>query len=166
MSKKINLKAAIIAGTAAGVVSGLVKLGWENILPPRTPERNKTNPPQKMLEQFGVPEKVTHATYTYSGEKLPYVSYIIHFGFSISFGIIYEVLAEYKSFIKVGQGTIFGLAVWITYHLFVMPAMKTVPSAKDQPMEEHISEALGHMAWMWTNDIVGQELYRRLTTKK
>jgi len=47
-----------------------------------------------------------------------------------------------------------------------MPMMKTVPSAKDQPTEEHISEALGHIAWMWTNDIVGRELYRRLTAEK
>ena len=33
-------------GAVAGLVSGLVKLGWENILPPRTPERDATNPPQ------------------------------------------------------------------------------------------------------------------------
>lgn len=53
---KFSWKNVLIAGTAAGVISGLVKLGWENILPPRTPERNKTNPPQKLLEQMGVPE--------------------------------------------------------------------------------------------------------------
>lgn len=29
----LNLKAAVAAGTAAGILSGLVKLGWENILP-------------------------------------------------------------------------------------------------------------------------------------
>ena len=52
---KFSWKNVLIAGTAAGVISGLVKLGWENILPPRTPERNKTNPPQKLLEQMGVP---------------------------------------------------------------------------------------------------------------
>ena len=44
--------------------------------------------------------------------------------------------------------------------------MGTVPSAKEQPKEEHLSEALGHIAWMWTNDIVGRELYRRLTEAK
>ena len=82
---KFSWKNVLIAGTAAGIISGLVKLGWENILPPRTPERNKTNPPQKLLEQMGVPTKLTHATYTYSGEKLPWVSYLVHFGFSISF---------------------------------------------------------------------------------
>ncbi|MGR3742408.1 YagU family protein [Companilactobacillus sp. DQM5] len=165
MNKKINLKAAVLAGTAAGITSGLVKLGWENILPPRTPQRNKTNPPQKMLEQLGIPSSITHATYKYSRQELPYVSYIIHFGFSASFAIIYEVLIQYKDKLRAGSGTIFGLAVWITYHLLVMPAMKTIPSAKEQPFEEHLSEALGHIAWMWTNDVVGQEIYNRLAKK-
>jgi len=164
--QKSNLKSAIIAGTIAGVASGFVKLGWENVLPPRTAERDETNPPQTLLQQFGIPSKWTHATYTYSGHKLPWVSYLVHFGFSTSFAIIYEVLAEYKPFIRKGAGGIFGLAIWAAFHLGIMPMMKTVPSAKDQPTEEHISEALGHIAWMWTNDVVGQELYRRLTSKK
>ena len=51
--KNINFPAMLIAGTAAGIISGIVKLGWENLLPPRTSERNKTNPPQKLLEQMG-----------------------------------------------------------------------------------------------------------------
>lgn len=29
---KFNWKNVLVAGTAAGVISGLVKLGWENIL--------------------------------------------------------------------------------------------------------------------------------------
>ncbi len=112
MMAQVNLKAAIIAGTAAGVVSGLVKLGWENILPPRTAARNQTNPPQRLLEQAGVPAAVTHATYTYSGEKLPWVSYLIHFGFSTTFGVLYSVAGHYAPSIRTAQGTLFGLGVW------------------------------------------------------
>lgn len=161
-----NLKAAIKAGIAAGIVSGLVKFGWENVLPPRTPERDATNPPQKLLQQMGLPESATHDTYRYSGHDLPWVSYAVHFGFSTSFAVLYEVLAQYEPKIKTGGGSVFGLAVWAAFHLGVMPAMKTVPSAKDQPAEEHISEALGHVAWMWTNDVIGDEVYRRLTERK
>ncbi|MDO4855873.1 MAG: DUF1440 domain-containing protein [Limosilactobacillus gorillae] len=165
-AENFNLKAAIKAGTAAGLLSGLVKLGWENILPPRTPERDATNPPQRLLEQMGVPARVTHSTYSFSGHEMPWVSFLVHFGFSVSFGIIYEVLVENSQYLKKGYGTIFGLAVWVAFHLGVMPEMGTVPKAKDQPKEEHLSEALGHIAWMWTNDIVGRELYRRLTEAK
>ncbi|TGA98957.1 DUF1440 domain-containing protein [Sporolactobacillus shoreae] len=161
-----NLKAAIVAGIAAGVVSGLVKFGWENVLPPRTPERDATNPPQKLLQQLGIPESVTHSTYQYSDHDLPWVSYAVHFGFSTSFAVLYEVLAQYEPKIKAGGGSVFGLAVWAAFHLGIMPAMKTVPSAKDQPAEEHVSEALGHVAWMWTNDVIADEVYRRLIQTK
>lgn len=68
-------------------------------------------------------------------------------------------------FIRLGQGTLFGLGVWGAFHLGVMPAMGTVPSPKDQPVEEHVSEALGHIAWMWTNHIISDKLYQQLTSK-
>lgn len=152
--KQINWGKTVAVGITAGIVAGLVKLGWENILPPRTPERDATNPPQKLLQQLGVPEKVTHATYTYSGQKLPWVSYLIHFGFSASFGTIYSVAGQITPWIKKGHGVPFGIAVWDLFHVELMPKLGTVPSAKDQPMEEHVSELLGHAVWMWTIDAI------------
>ncbi|WP_125681631.1 DUF1440 domain-containing protein [Levilactobacillus yonginensis] len=158
----LNLTAAVIAGGAAGVISGLVKLGWENVLPPRTEERDATNPPQTLLEQFGVPKTVTHATYHYSGHELPWVSYVIHFGFSTTFAVLYQIIGEKIPAVKKDAGTWFGLAIWVAFHLGIMPAMGTVPAAKDQPKTEHVSEALGHIVWMVTNDLVGAEVYQRL----
>ncbi len=162
----LDLKAAVIAGGAAGVISGLVKLGWENVLPPRTEERDATNPPQTLLEQFGVPAKVTHATYHYSGHELPWVSYVIHFGFSTTFAVLYQIIGEKLPAVKKDAGTWFGLAIWVAFHLGIMPLMGTVPAPENQPKEEHISESLGHVAWMVTNDLVGAEVYRRLVAEK
>lgn len=143
------LSAVAKTGLYGGVMSGIVKLGWEVILPARTPERDETNPPQKMLEQVGVPPEITHSTYTYSGHKLPWVSFLMHFGFSISWAAIYAALAEKFPAVSKGHGTIFGLFIWILFHIVILPAVKTIPSAADQPVEEHISEALGHSIWMW-----------------
>lgn len=163
--QSFDLKAAVTAGIVAGIISGLVKLGWENILPPRTSERDATNPPQKLLQQMGLSESATHAVYRYSGHELPWVSYLVHFGFSTSFAVLYEILAQYEPKIRAGGGTVFGLTVWAAFHLGIMPVMNTVPPAKDQPVEEHVSEALGHMIWMQTNELVGSDLYRRITHK-
>ncbi len=44
----------IYAGIIGGLLSGIVELGWEVIFPPRTPERNATNPPQELLQQFRI----------------------------------------------------------------------------------------------------------------
>lgn len=164
--QKLNLKKTLLAGGAAGVISGLVKLGWENILPPRTPERDAVNPPQTLLQQLGIPAKLTQATYHYSGQKLPWVSYLVHFGFSVSFATAYAALLEKKvKALTVGQGIPFGIAVWVAFHLVIMPAMKTVPTAKEQPWEEHLSESLGHAIWMWTNHEIASEVLSQLKNK-
>ena len=59
---KTSVMKLAAVGAVAGLVSGLVKLGWENILPPRTPERDATNPPQTFLQQHGLTAAQTHAT--------------------------------------------------------------------------------------------------------
>lgn len=71
---KTSVMKLAAVGAVAGLVSGLVKLGWENILPPRTPERDATNPPQTFLQQHGLTAAQTHATYTYSDHQIPWVS--------------------------------------------------------------------------------------------
>lgn len=164
---KLDLKSTMIAGVTAGIVSGLVKLGWENVLPPRTPARNKVNPPQTLLQQMGIPAGFTQATYTYSGEHLPWVSYLVHFGFSTAFATVYAGLLEKKvKLLTCGQGIPFGIAVWIAFHLVIMPAMKTVPGVSDQPFEEHLSESLGHAIWMWTNHEIATAVLQQLHLQK
>lgn len=163
MRQPLNLKKTLLVGTAAGVISGLVKLGWENILPPRTAERDKVNPPQTLLQQLGMPAKLTQATYTYSGQHLPWVSYLVHFGFSVSFATAYAALLEKKvKVLTLGEGIPFGLAVWVAFHLVIMPKMGTVPDAHHQPAEEHLSEGLGHAIWMWTNHEIAKAMLQQL----
>lgn len=84
-----------LTGVLGGIVSVVVKFSWEVLLPLRTPERNATNPPQKLPRQLGLPESVTHLSYTYNGnEGLLWVSFIVHFALSIGFAVLYCVLAE------------------------------------------------------------------------
>ncbi len=71
-------------GILSGMVSGMVKIGWEAVLPPRTLERDSTNPPQRLMEQMGVPKSLTHAFIFYSrNQKVYWFSLILHFSFSI-----------------------------------------------------------------------------------
>ncbi len=56
-------------GIVSGLISGMVKIGWEAILPPRTKERDETNPPQKLMQQIGFPPKITHAYFLYSKDQ-------------------------------------------------------------------------------------------------
>ena len=126
--KRRKYGVAALVGVLGGIVSAIVKFGWEVPLPPRTPERNATNPPQQLLQQLGVPENITHLTYTFNGNSdRPYVSFIVHFAFSIAFAIIYCVLAERFPQIKLWQGAAFGIVVYVAFHVILMPLMGTVP---------------------------------------
>ena len=66
--KEISIK-SIWYGLIAGMISGMVKIGWENLFPPRTIARNLINPPQHMAMQLGVPKKLVES----------FVDYLAHY---------------------------------------------------------------------------------------
>ena len=103
---------AALVGVLGGFVAAIIKFGWEVPLPPRTPERNATNPPQALLELLGMSPQTTHASYTFNGnEGLPWMSFLVHFAFSIGFAVVYCVLAERFPQVKLWQGAAFGVLV-------------------------------------------------------
>lgn len=159
--RRVNV--ALLVSVVAGLFSAIVKFGWEVPFPPRTPERNSTNPPQQFLEQLGVSNDVAHTTITFNGNHLPIYSFIIHFAFAIAFAVFYCVVAEYWPAIKLWQGMAFGLFLWIAFHILLLPLLGTVPAPWNQPWEEHFSEALGHMLWMWSIELVRRDLRNRIT---
>ena len=154
---------AALVGLIGGIISAIVKFGWEVPFPPRTPERNAINPPQTHLQQIGFPDDVALATIHFNGWDLPIASFIIHFGFAIFFGLLYCIVAEKYPKIKLWQGAAFGFFLWIFFHVLLMPLMGTVPAPWDQPWQEHFSELFGHIIWMWSIEIVRRDLRNRIT---
>ena len=164
-----NVKVAALVGVIGGVFSAIVKFGWEVPFPPRTPARNATNPPQTMLEWFGMSPEQSHTTVSFNlNDNLPIYSFIIHFSFAIVFALLYCIAAEYFPKIKLWQGAAFGLLVWIGAHVVFMPLLGWVPSpfpgvAGGQTWSAHFSEALGHVVWLWSIEIVRRDLRNRIT---
>lgn len=154
---------AAVVGIIAGIIGAIVKFGWEVPFPPRTAERDATNPPQQLLEQLGVPYDFTHLTYTFSGHELPIISFVVHFAFSIGCAVLYCVLAERYPQIKLWQGAVFGFAVYVVFHVILMPLMGTVPAPWNQPFAEHFSELFGHVFWMWVMELARRDLRNRFT---
>ncbi len=154
---------AVLVGLIGGAFSAIVKFGWEIPFPPRSPARDATNPPQALLELFGMSPETSHLTYSYLGNQRPILSFAVHFGFAIAFGIVYCVVAEYWPRITLWQGAAFGVVVWFAFHVVVMPAMGVVPPPWDQPFGEHFSEFFGHIVWLWSIEIVRRDLRNRIT---
>ncbi|MDO4911903.1 MAG: YagU family protein [Corynebacterium sp.] len=155
--------AAFWAGILGGILSAIVKFGWEVPFPPRSPERNATNPPQELLQQLGLSPEFTHQTYTILGNDMPWVSFIVHFGFSIVFALIYCLIAERFPIIKLWGGAAFGILVYIAFHVVLMPLWGTVPAPWDQPLAEHLSEFFGHIVWLWAIEVVRRDIRNRIT---
>jgi putative membrane protein len=148
--KEIVFK-SIWFGFIAGMISGMVKIGWENIFPPRTIERNLINPPQHMAIQLGIPKKIVESYLYYShDQKVFWFTLILHFSFAIVFAILYVFISQYYSMIGLWQGTVYGIVLWILWHIVLMPAFGTIPAPWDQPFSEHFSEFWGHIIWAWS----------------
>lgn len=78
-------------------------------------------------------------------------------------GRIPSLRAERFPHVKLWQGALFGVAVWVGFHLILMPLMGTVPAPWDQPFPEHFSELFGHVVWMWVIEIIRRDLRNRIT---
>ncbi|AXF76152.1 DUF1440 domain-containing protein [Erwinia tracheiphila] len=154
---------AVLLGIIAGIICAVTKLGWEVPFPARTALRDATNPPQQILQQLGFSHNFTHLSYFYSGFPRPIVSFIMHFGFSVTFTVLYCILAEFKSGITLWQGAIYGLVIWFVFHVVLLPICGTIPAPWDQPLHEHFSEITGHMFCFWAAELARFALRVKLT---
>jgi putative membrane protein len=125
--------AAILAGAIGGLFGAWFKLGWEVPWPPRAVGR--VPEPMVLVSMFThVPTPV-------------WISYVIHFTFSILSGVAYGALVEYFPIVALGTGVAFGLAIWVGAHEVVMPALGLTPATWDLPLNEQASEFFGHASW-------------------
>lgn len=151
--------AALAAGVVAGLSSAAIKMAWEAWLPPRKPDREV--PPVTLLKERGAdPDALT---YSYNGSDVPWGVLSIHFGFSVVTVAAYSVLAEYFPKVRLWGGAAYGIGAWLVAHELVLPKQGLTPPAKDLPIEEHVSELLGHIAWLWEAEVVRRSVRFSLT---
>ena len=137
-------------GFITGMISGMVKIGWEAIFPPRTPERDLINPPQHLAQQLGFPDSLIFWSVDYGGQTVMPFTLFLHFAFAIAFSILFVWLIQKWTKAAMWQGALYGLALWVVWHVVLMPLLGTVPAPWDQPFTEHFSEIFGHMIWGWS----------------
>lgn len=151
--------AALWAGFWGGNISSFVKWGTEVPFPPRTPDR--PIPPKEMLQDWGV--NVANTVYPYSEHIVNWGVAGVHHIFSIVFALFYCLIAEIFPNIKLGQGIVFSLLVTIMFHGVLLPMNGWAPQLWDLPLQEIMSETLGHALWMWTIEIFRRDIRNRIT---
>jgi putative membrane protein len=151
--------AALIAGVVAGLSSGAVKMGWESLFPPRRPDRGL--PPVTFLQQRGI-DPDDH-TYEYNGNQVPLGILAVHFGFSLVTVTAYSLAAEYLPRTKLWAGAAYGIGAFVVAHEIVLPRLGLSPKASELPVEEHLSELFGHVAWLLEAEQVRKAVRRGIT---
>ncbi|MGO3344382.1 MAG: YagU family protein [Marinomonas sp.] len=146
------------AGFVGGNVASFVKWGTENPLPPRSSDR--AIPPAEMLNDIGL--NVQSMTYTYSGHVINWGIAGVHHLFSLFFAMFYCVVAERFPKITLWQGAAFAIVLTILFHGIMLPVFGWAPSFWDLPLDEIISETLGHILWMWVIEVFRQYILKRV----
>lgn len=153
--------AALWAGFWGGNIASFVKWGMEIPMPPRTPDR--AIPPAEMLQDMGL--NISSLVYHYSGHVINWGVAGIHHLFSVVFALFYCLVAEYFPVIKLWQGMAFALVVTVGFHGVVLPLGGWAPPIWNLPLDEILSETLGHILWMWTIEVFRRDIRSRITSK-
>lgn len=149
LTGKVWLK-SLWYGFIVGMISGFVKIGWEAICPPRTPIRNDPNPPQHLAQQMGFPDDLIFATATYNENVLMPFTLLLHFTFAIAFSFLFILLLQVFKQVAMGQGVVYGIVLWVVWHIIIFTILGTTPPPWECPFEEHFSEFFGHIIWGWS----------------
>lgn len=157
---------SVLIGIIVGIIGAIAKWGWEVPFPPRNPDvfwpigaMERVTPPKVVLDMF----HTSDLSYTFSGVHLPLDVFIVHVLFSVVFGVMYCVIAEYWPRIKMWQGCVFGFFIYLFAHVIVMPLMGLVPPLPEIPFDEHVSELFGHLWWLWIMEVARRDLRNRMT---
>ncbi|ALH95942.1 DUF1440 domain-containing protein [Acinetobacter equi] len=145
---------AIYIGIIAGIISALVKSGFEDLIPPRTIET--TPPPIVLLEKLGF--HINTMTYQWMDYTINWGGNGVHILFSIIIAIIYCVLNEYFTKANLLHGILFGIGVSIFAHGLVVPLLGLSGWLWTAGAEAIISEFIGTAFWIWTIEAIRQNL--------
>lgn len=133
----------------------MVRLRLAGKLSFRLEHRNvRKKPLNDIIESGGITRFNKKATYHYNGNDIPITVMGIHYGFSVANALAYGLLAERFPRITALKGSLFGVAIHIAFHEYLLPKLKLTPQVKDLPYEERLSELFGHIVWMNTIDMI------------
>jgi putative membrane protein len=136
---------SLIAGGIAGLVAtapmSAVMLGLRRLLPRR--------------EQYALPPRqITVAATRKAGvdEHLDepvrsLVTVVAHFGYGAAAGTMYAPLSRWVPLPPVAAGTAYGLVVWATSYLGLLPGLGLISPATDHPTRRNALMIVAHMVW-------------------
>ena len=143
-----SLVKGLFAGAIGGLAGALTKAAGEAVYPPRV--QGQPSPPVVLAER--VAGRRLHKKQKQLAETT------IHYLFSALTGAAYGAAAEWLPAVTAASGAAFALALLAGTHESALPALGLVEPPHQQPVREHISEALTHIVYGVTTEQVRRSI--------
>src|SRR5579862_935804 len=138
-----------IVDAIVGLLAGIVATGpmtvamilWHRRLPVQ--ERYPL-PPRQIVMKLA---RVTGLDKSMSNEARSAATLLAHFGYGGAIGAIYGAVAEELPSPGIPKGILFGLVVWVTNYLAMLPAAGVLHGAQKHPARRNALMIAAHIVW-------------------
>lgn len=143
-----GLAAGAIGGLAAAWVMNMFQAGSQKL-------QQKLMPEQSHEPQTGGDDATVKTAKAISGSlgheltenEKKVAGPLVHYAFGASMGALYGVVSEIQPRSRIGFGTLFGAALWLTADEMMVPALKLATKAKETSLKSHANALAAHLVY-------------------
>lgn len=130
-----------LAGTLATLPMTAFMLATQRFLP--RGQRYEL-PPELLVKEMS---QRTHIRLHWSKKLLMGATVVSHFGYGAAMGVLYTPIEKQKSLPRPLTGTLFGLWVWASNYLGLLPLLRMRASGPREPGHRNFMMVAAHVVW-------------------
>lgn len=95
-------------------------------------------------------------------EHKPAAGQMVHFGFGVTMGALYGLIADLNPAARAGYGVAYGAGLWAMADEVAIPLLGLSKSPQEYPLSTHVSALAAHMVYGATLDAATKQIRERL----
>lgn len=139
---------SLVKGTVAGTIATLPMTAFMLLMMRALPRwQHYDLPPEKLTDELA--ERAGVKQHMNKPQKVA-VALVAHFGYGATMGMIYSLFMQkgtLRPFHFLLKGNVFGLAVWATSYLGLLPAMNMPSTAPKETPHRNLLMIGAHLIW-------------------
>ncbi|HEX8237245.1 MAG TPA: DUF1440 domain-containing protein [Abditibacteriaceae bacterium] len=134
-----------LAGMVSGFVATVPMTVAMEMMHRRLPRRERYPLPPRQIT-MNLARKARMQKHLHEEERL-IATLAAHFGYGAAVGALYAPLAQKVRWHPVLKGVLFGLTVWTVSYLGILPVIRVLPPATQQPQRRNELMIASHIIW-------------------
>jgi putative membrane protein len=165
-----DIMKGIVAGVAGGLLASLVMEQFQFLWSKASEAINRGRETEKPKGRKADPSTVKVAQSISKGvfgKKLPkskkrLAAEAVHYAMGAASGAIYGAAAEVLPSLTIGDGLVFGTAVWVLADEVTVPALQLSKPPTKYPASTHVYALASHLVYGWTTELVRRAVRKML----